>query len=169
MLTALCFGHCVCLSRIRYRQLSEIGAIFCHLYRKLGSPSSNMMSKFALEVTKYHKSSPKLQNSVRAYCLTLLAMQLVLSLAFFCTVTTGWLEQLLHVQCFTITNQQCQSTNWKCYWSVLKILLLLHSLTIHFCIADKVTIGTSDSVLPFTLCVLHCHHNQHWLKLIPFQ
>ena len=49
----------VCLSRVRYRILSEIGATFRRLYRKSGSPSKNMTSDFALEVAKYPKSSPK--------------------------------------------------------------------------------------------------------------
>jgi len=40
-------------------------------------PSKNITSDFALEAAKYPKSSPKPQNSVRAYCLTPLAMQLV--------------------------------------------------------------------------------------------
>jgi len=40
-----------------------MGAKFHHLYRKLGSPSKNMMSDSALEVAKYPKTSPKPQNS----------------------------------------------------------------------------------------------------------
>jgi len=42
----------ICLSRIRSWNLSEIHAKFCHLYRKSGSPSKNMMSDFAPEVAK---------------------------------------------------------------------------------------------------------------------
>jgi len=49
----------VCLSRVKSLKLSETGMKFCHLYRKLGSPSKNMTSNFARKVAKYHKSSPK--------------------------------------------------------------------------------------------------------------
>ena len=49
----------VCLSRIRSRKLSETGARFCHLYRKLESLSKNMTSDFAPEVAKYPKNSSK--------------------------------------------------------------------------------------------------------------
>ena len=64
-----CFGRrvcrlSVCLSRVRSRKLSEIGAKkFRHFCRKSGSSSKNMRSDFSLEVVKYTKSSPKLQNS----------------------------------------------------------------------------------------------------------
>ena len=47
---------------------------FC---RKLGSLSKNIMSDFAPEIAKYPQSSPKPQNSVRAYLLAPLSMQLV--------------------------------------------------------------------------------------------
>ena len=53
----------VCLSRVRCKKLSEIGAKFHCLCRKSGLPSKNMTSDFAPEVAKYPKSSPKLQNS----------------------------------------------------------------------------------------------------------
>ena len=69
----------VCLSRVRSRKLSEIGATVRRLYRKSWSPSKNMTSDFAPAVDEYPKSSPtpKLaQNSVRAY-LVPLAMQIV--------------------------------------------------------------------------------------------
>jgi len=72
---AFCFGCRV--SHVRSQKLSEIGAKVHHLYRKLESPSKKMMSDFAQEVAKYPKSSSKLQNSVQAYCLPPLAMQLV--------------------------------------------------------------------------------------------
>ena len=57
---AFCFGRRVCrlsiclssLSRVRSRKLREIRAKFRHLYRKLGSPSKNITSEFALEVAK---------------------------------------------------------------------------------------------------------------------
>jgi len=44
-----------CLFRVRSRKLREIGAKFRHLYRKLGSPSKNMTSYFALERKKDRK------------------------------------------------------------------------------------------------------------------
>jgi len=79
----------VCLSRIRSWKLSEIGAKFHCLYRKLVSPCKNMTSYLAPEVAKYFKSSPKPQNSPkwdldnsvsgRTYCLSPLAMQLLQS------------------------------------------------------------------------------------------
>jgi len=82
-ISALCFGHriclSVCLSPIRSRKLSEIGAKFHHLCRKLGLPSKNMTSDFAPEVAKYPKSS--YFGSVRAYCFAPLAVQLVISLS----------------------------------------------------------------------------------------
>jgi len=66
-LRAFCNGRrvclSVCLSRVRSRKLSDIGAKFRHLCRKLGSPSKNMTLDFAPEVDKYPKSSLKLQNS----------------------------------------------------------------------------------------------------------
>ena len=65
----------VCLSCVRSQKLSEIGTKFCHLYRKLGLSSKNMMSDFATEVAKYPKSS--YFRSVRAYCFAPLAMQFV--------------------------------------------------------------------------------------------
>jgi len=78
---AFCFGRRVCLSfvcvsSIISRKLSEISAKFRHRCRISGSPSKNMTSDFAPEVAKCLKSSPKPQNSVRAYCLAPLAMQL---------------------------------------------------------------------------------------------
>jgi len=69
---ALCFGRCICLClSVSYEifKLSKICAKFCHLYRKLGLPSKNMMSDFAPEVAKYPESS--YFRSVRAYCFTL--------------------------------------------------------------------------------------------------
>jgi len=80
---ALC-NNCLslCLSHDRSWKLSEMGVKFRHLYRKFGLPSKNMMSDFAAEVDKYPKTSPKPQysnfGSVRAYCLTPLAVQLVI-------------------------------------------------------------------------------------------
>jgi len=71
----------ICLSRVRSRKINEIGAKFSHLYRKSGSPSKNITSDFAPEMAKHPKSSPKSQNSansVQAYCLTPLTMQLVI-------------------------------------------------------------------------------------------
>ena len=56
----LCSGRHVChMSHIRSREQSEIGAKFCHLYRKSGSPSKNITSDFAPEVATYLKSIPK--------------------------------------------------------------------------------------------------------------
>jgi len=52
----------VCLSHIRSRKLSAVGAKFRHLCRKSGPPSKNMTSDFALEVAKYPQK-------LRAYCL----------------------------------------------------------------------------------------------------
>jgi len=78
---AFCFGCHVCLSSViclscnRSRKLSQTGAKFHHLYRKSRSLSKNMMWDFALEVTKYPKSSYFM--SVQAYCYALLVMQLV--------------------------------------------------------------------------------------------
>ena len=77
---AFCFGCCVChlslfvicLSRVRSRKLSEIGAKFHRLYRKSGLPSKNMTSDFAPEVVKYPKSRPTLQNSQKE-CASLLS------------------------------------------------------------------------------------------------
>jgi len=59
----------VCLSRIRPWKLSKTDAKFHHIYRKSGSLSTNMMSDFAPEIAKYHKSSPNPPNSVWVYCL----------------------------------------------------------------------------------------------------
>jgi len=71
----------VCLSRIKSRKLSEIGAKFHHLDSKSGSPNKNMTSYFVPEVANYPRSSHNPQNcnfrSVQAYCLALLTMQLV--------------------------------------------------------------------------------------------
>jgi len=70
---------CACLSRVISRKLSEIGTKFRRLYRKSELSSKNMTSDFAPEVAKYPTSvapKPKItQNSVRAYCLTPLTMQ----------------------------------------------------------------------------------------------
>ena len=52
-----------CLSHVRSRKLSETGAKFHPFYRKLGSPSKNLMSDFAVEVAKNPKSSLKPLNS----------------------------------------------------------------------------------------------------------
>ena len=68
-LSSLCLS--VCLSHVRSRKLREIGAKFCCLYRKSGSPSKNKTSDFALEVAKYNFEN------VRAHCFAPLAMQLV--------------------------------------------------------------------------------------------
>ena len=56
--STLCNGYRMCLSHVRSRKLSELGAKFHHFYRKLGSLSKNMMSCFALEVDKYPKIAP---------------------------------------------------------------------------------------------------------------
>jgi len=55
----------VCLSHLRSRKLSEIGAKFHYHCRKSGLPSKNMKSDFAPEVARYLKSSPKPQNSAK--------------------------------------------------------------------------------------------------------
>jgi len=47
----------VCLSRVKFRKLGEIGAKFRHRYRKSGSESKNMTSDFAPEVDKYPKKT----------------------------------------------------------------------------------------------------------------
>ena len=48
---SVCFLS-VCLSRIRSRKLSVVGAKFCYLCRKSGSPSKNTMLDFAPKVAK---------------------------------------------------------------------------------------------------------------------
>jgi len=63
----------VCVFRIRSCKLSEVGMNFCHLCRKLGSPSKNMMSDFALEVAKYSKII--LPQRQFQYCFAPLAIQ----------------------------------------------------------------------------------------------
>ena len=72
---------CLYVPRQISKTIIEIGAKFCRLYRTLGSPSKNMTSDFAPEVDKYpqkySRKSKIAQNSVRAYCLALLPMQLV--------------------------------------------------------------------------------------------
>jgi len=83
----------ICLSRIISRKLSEIGAKFCRLCRKSGSPSKNVTSAFAPEIAKYpnHKID---QNSVRAYCLAPLAMRLVSFICYYflATLWTWWFD-----------------------------------------------------------------------------
>ena len=53
LLSSVCLS--VCLSCVRSRKLSEIGAKFRYFYRKSGSPSKNMTSDFLPEVAKYRK------------------------------------------------------------------------------------------------------------------
>ena len=80
-----CFGRrvcrlSVCLSRVRCRKLSQIGAKFHHFCKKSGSPSKNRTSDFAPEILNSQKeaTNPQIaQNTGRAYCLAPLAMQLV--------------------------------------------------------------------------------------------
>ena len=70
----------VCLSRIRSQKLSERGATFRHVYRKLGSPSKNITSAFAPEVAKYPQKYPAeatILGVCEPNCFAPLAMQLV--------------------------------------------------------------------------------------------
>ena len=48
----------VCLSGVRFRKVSEIGAKFYDLHMKSRSPTKNMTSDIARELAKYPKVAP---------------------------------------------------------------------------------------------------------------